>query len=219
MAKLVWDEVSKRLFETGCDRGVLYVRDNTGAYPTGVPWNGLVSITESPEGAEPNPQYADNIKYVNIMSAEEFKGTIEAFTYPDEFAGCDGSAEPVPGVTIGQQARSTFGLAYRTLLGNDTEGTDYGYKIHLVWGALASPSEKGYTTVNDSPEPVTFSWEFSTTPVPVTGYRPTATMVIDSTTVTAVKMGLLEDALYGSSGAGVAHLPTPDAVLAIIGGV
>lgn len=217
MAILVWDAVGGRIFEAGCDHGVLYPRDASGAYPLGVPWNGLVSVTESPEGGEPNPQYADNIKYVNIPSAEEFKGTIEAFTYPDEFAPCDGSAEPVSGVRIGQQPRSTFGLSYRTLIGNDTEGTAHGFKIHLIWGALASPSEKANTTVNDSPEPVTFSWEFSTTPVAVTGYRPTSYMVIDSTVVSAAKMTALQEALYGNASTGVAHLPTPDAVLAIVG--
>ena len=188
MAKLTWDDTGKRFYETGVDRGVLYVRDSNGAYPLGVPWNGLINVTESPEGAEPNAQYADNMKYVNIQSTEEFKATIEAFTYPEEFAECDGSAQPKPGAFIGQQERKTFGLVYRTKIGNDLT-QEAGYKLHLVWGAVAAPSEKAYATINDSPEPTTFSWEITTTPVNVTGYLPTSTMTLDSIELGSVKMG------------------------------
>jgi hypothetical protein len=166
MARLVWDTVGERFYETGVDRGVLYL-PTAGAYDTGVAWNGLTTVTESPSGAEATPQYADNIKYLNLVSAEEFGGTIEAFTYPDEFAQCDGSAEPVPGLRVGQQSRKTFGLSYRTKVGNDTDGSDHGYKLHLVYGCLAAPSEKAYATVNDSPEAIALSWEFTTTAVDV----------------------------------------------------
>lgn len=216
MSKLIWDNTGDRLYETGTDRGVLYVRDEAGKYSKGVAWNGLTAVTESPSGAEANPLYADNIKYLNLMSNEEFGGTIEAYTYPDEFGVCDGSAEIATGVTIGQQKRSTFGLCYRTLLGNDVDGTDFGYKIHLVYGALASPSERAYTSVNESPEAITFSWEFTTTPVAVTGFKPTAHLEINSTKVPDEKLTELEAMLYGSEDK-EASLPTPDEIIALIG--
>lgn len=196
--KILWDETTKRLFETGVDHGVLYPVDpNLGTYPKGYAWNGLTSITESPSGAETSPQYADNIKYLNLQSLEEFGGTIEAFTYPPEFAVCDGSEEPVDGVSFGQQTRKSFGLCYRTLLGNDVLGTEYGYKLHLIYGALAAPSERAYTTVNDSPEANTFSWEITTTPVAVPGYKAVSSIVIDSTRVDAAKLAALLVILYG----------------------
>lgn len=216
MAKLVWDAVGERFFETGVDHGVLYVRDNTGAYPTGVAWNGLTTVTESPSGAESNPQYADNMKYLNLVSAEEFGATIEAFTYPDEFGACDGTAEPEPGLLLGQQSRKTFGLCYRTKIGNDVDGQDAGYKLHLVYGALAAPSEKAYATVNDSPEAITFSWELTTSPVNVAGFKPTASLTIDSTKVDPLKLVEIEELLYGNATTGVAHLPLPDAVIALL---
>lgn len=217
MAKLEWDQTGERLFETGVDHGVLYPMDDAGAYSAGVPWNGLISVSESPSGAEPQPLYADNMKYLNLMSAEEFNATIEAYTYPDEFGVCDGSLTPVetPGLLIGQQARRQFGLCYRTLLGNDVLGQDYGYKLHLIYGALAAPTEKAYATINDTPEAIAFSWEVSTTPVPVTGYKPTASLVIDSTKVGATELAALEDELYGAL-AGEASLPLPDAVIALL---
>lgn len=214
MAKLTWDDTGKRFYETGVDQGVLYVRDSNGAYPLGVPWNGLINVTESPEGAEPNAQYADNMKYVNILSTEEFKGTIEAFTYPEEFAECDGSAQPKPGAFIGQQERKTFGLVYRTKIGNDLT-QEAGYKLHLVWGAVAAPSEKAYATINDSPEPTTFSWEITTTPVNVTGYLPTSTMMLDSIELGSVKMAAIEAKLFGDA-TNAAALLMPDAILALI---
>ena len=214
MAKLTWDDTGKRFYETGVDRGVLYVRDSNGAYPLGVPWNGLINVTESPEGAEPNAQYADNMKYVNIQSTEEFKATIEAFTYPEEFAECDGSAQPKPGAFIGQQERKTFGLVYRTKIGNDLT-QEAGYKLHLVWGAVAAPSEKAYATINDSPEPTTFSWEITTTPVNVTGYLPTSTMTLDSIELGSVKMAAIEAKLFGDA-TNAAALLMPDAILALI---
>jgi len=185
MTKLIWDDVGERVYETGVNQGVLYVRDEMGAYPTGVPWNGLISVTESPSGGEPTPFYANNIKYLNLMSAEEFGASIEAFTYPSEFEVCDGSAEGAPGVSVGQQGRTSFGLAYKTLLGNDVSDTSYGYKLHLVYGALAAPSEKAYQTINDSPEAITFSWEVTTTPVKVDGMEPTAVLTLDSTKANA----------------------------------
>jgi hypothetical protein len=215
MTKLAWDAVGVRTYETGVDHGVLYVPDNTGVYATGVSWNGLVSVTESPSGAEPNAQYADNIKYLNLISAEEFGATIEAFTYPAEFNQFDGLATPEPGVLVAQQIRKSFGLSYRTRLGNDVDGDDYGYKIHLVYGCQAKPSERAYTTVNDSPEALTFSWELSTTPVSVTGLRPTAQLVIDSSVVDPTALLALEDEIYGDAAAGVANLPLPDAVIAL----
>lgn len=214
MAKLTWDDTGKRFYETGVDQGVLYVRDSNGAYPLGVPWNGLINVTESPEGAEPSAHYADNRKYVNIQSTEEFKATIEAFTYPEEFAECDGSAQPKPGAFIGQQERKTFGLVYRTKIGNDLT-KEAGYKLHLVWGAVAAPSEKAYSTINDSPEPTTFSWEITTTPVNVTDYLPTSTMVLDSIELGSVKMAAIEANLFGDA-INAAALLMPDAILALI---
>jgi len=214
MTKLVWDAVSERLYETGVKQGVLYKQDALGAYPLGVAWNGLTAVTESPSGAEASPIYADDIKYLNLISAEEFGATIEAYTYPDEFAECDGSADLSTGVRVGQQKRKAFGLAYKTTLGNDVDGNDYGYKLHLIYGALAAPSEKAYATINDSPEAITFSWEVSTTPVAVTGLKPTASLVIDSTKVDPTKLAALEDILYGTAGADP-YLPLPDAVAAI----
>lgn len=213
--RLTWDDAGKRLYETGVKQGVLYPQDANGAYPKGVAWNGLTSVTESPEGAEPTPLYADDIKYLNLLSTEEFKATVEAYIYPDEFAECDGSGSLVEGVTIGQQDRKTFGLSYRTSLGNDVKGNEYGYKLHIVYGCLAAPSEKAYATVNDSPEAITFSWEVSTTPVNVTGFKPTASLVLDSVKLGAAKMKAIEDVLYGSSAA-EARLPLPDEIKSII---
>lgn len=214
MAALAWDVMADRVFETGIDHGVLYIPDLTGAYNTGFAWNGLVSITEAPSGAEASPQYADNIKYLNLVGVEEFGGTIEAFTYPDEFMQCDGTAEPEPGVFLGQQARKLFGLCYRTKVGTALD-PEAGYKLHLVYGCLAAPSEKGYTTVNDSPEPLTFSWEFTTSPVGVTGFKPTSIVTVDSRTVSAPKMASLETLLYGGAST-EPELPMPDDVLALI---
>lgn len=215
--RLTWDDAGKRLYETGVKQGVLYPQDDNGAYPKGVAWNGLTAVTESPEGAEPTPLYADDIKYLNLLSTEEFKVTVEAYIYPDEFAECDGSGSLVEGVTIGQQDRKTFGLSYRTSLGNDVKGNEYGYKLHIVYGCLAAPSEKAYATVNDSPEAITFSWEVSTTPVNVTGFKPTASLVLDSVKLGAAKMKAIEDVLYGSSTA-EARLPLPDEIKSIIEG-
>lgn len=211
MPKLVWDKTGERYYETGVKQGVLYPIDAKGAYPKGVAWNGLTNVTESPSGAEATALYADDIKYLNLISTEEFGGTIEAYTYPDEFAECDGSASLATGVYIGQQPRKTFGFSYRTTLGNDVDNNNYGYKLHLVYGALASPSEKAYTTINDSPEAITFSWEFSTTPVNVTGFKPTACITIDSTKVDAEKLAALEKILYGDDET-EARLPLPDEV-------
>ena len=220
MAKLVWDATGEKQYESGVDHGVLYLRNSTGEYNNGVVWNGLTAVTESPSGAESNPQYADNIKYLNLVSAEEFSATVEAYTYPDEFAECDGSVEIVDGVIIGQQARKTFGLSYRTKVGNDVAGQDAGYKLHLVWGALAAPSEKAYSTINDSPEAITFSWELSTTPVSVTGLKPTASITLNSLKADSEKLADLEAILYGSDeGSGVApRLPSPDEVIQLLGG-
>ena len=214
MPKLTWDQVGERLFETGVDHGVLYLPDETGKYAAGYAWNGLTTVTESPSGAEANPQYADNIKYLNLMSAEEFGGTIEAFTYPDEFAQCDGSATPSPGVSLGQQGRKPFGLSYRTKVGNDIVGQDYGYKLHLIYGATAAPSEKAYATVNDSPEAMGLSWEITTSPVPVAGYNPVASLTIDSTKVDSAALKGLEDTLYGTDLA-PASMPLPAEVIAL----
>ena len=211
MSKIVWDETGKRLYETGVKQGVLYPIQNGGLYTKGVAWNGLTAVTESPSGAEASPQYADDIKYLNLVSAEEFGATIEAFTYPDEFAVCDGSIEIEPGVSVGQQSRKLFGLSYRTALGNDVDGTDHGYKLHLIYGALAAPSEKAYATINDSPEAITFSWEVTTTPVSVNGFKPTASLTIDSTKVDSAKLAALENILYGTVGVD-ARLPFPDEV-------
>lgn len=199
MSKIQWDKPGEHLYETGVNQGVLYPFNNTSkAYDNGVAWNGLTAVTESPSGAEASPLYADNIKYLNLISNEEFAATVEAYTYPDEFAVLDGSAEIATGVVIGQQARGTFGLSYRTELGNDTLGNEYGYKLHLIYGATATPSEKSYATINDSPEAITFSWELNTTPVSVTGFKPTASVVIDSTKVDAAKLAALEAILYGT---------------------
>lgn len=216
MSKLVWDKTGERLYETGVKQGVLYLLGSTGTYTKGVAWNGLTNVTESPSGAEATPLYADDIKYLNLMSTEELGGTIEAYTYPDEFAECDGSASLATGVYIGQQARKTFGFCYRTTLGNDVDNNNYGYKLHLVYGALASPSEKAYSTINDSPEAITFSWEFSTTPVNVTGHKPTASITIDSTKVDAAKLAALEKILYGDdTESAEPRLPLPDEVAEI----
>jgi hypothetical protein len=216
MSKLVWDQTGERLYETGVKQGVLYVQTADGTYPKGVAWNGLTAVTESPSGAEATPLYADDIKYLNLMSNEEFGATVEAYTYPDEFAQCDGSAALATGVMIGQQPRKTFGMTYKTTLGNDTEGNDYGYKLHFIYGALAAPSEKGYSTINDSPEAITFSWELTTTPVNVSGFKPTATITIDSTKADAEKLAALEAILYGSESE-EARLPLPDEVATLMG--
>jgi hypothetical protein len=198
MAKLVWDETGKRLYETGVSKGVLYVQADDGTYGNGVAWNGLTAVNESPSGAEATPLYADDIKYLELTSTEEYGASIEAYTYPEEFEQCDGSAELGAGVTIGQQPRKAFGFCYRTLIGNDVKNNDYGYKIHIVYGAKAAPSEKAYQTVNDSPEAITFSWELTTTPVNVAGHKPTACVTIDSTKVDTAKLTSIEEALYGS---------------------
>ena len=221
--KLVWDKTGERLYETGVNQGVLYPVQTGGVYTKGVAWNGLTTVTESPSGAEASPQYADNIKYLNMVSAEEFGATIEAYTYPNDFAVCDGSAEITTGVTIGQQSRKNFGLCYRTVLGNDVDSNNYGYKIHLIYGALAAPSEKGYSTINDSPEVVTFSWEVTTTPVNVPGFKPTASITIDSTKADTTKLAALEAILYGKDPTTEAgtdgvepRLPLPNEVLTLM---
>ena len=219
MSKLKWDQAGEKFYETGVSNGVLYPLTN-GAYPEGVAWNGLTAVNENPSGAEATPLYADNIKYLNLMSAEEFGATIEAYTYPDEFGVCNGEAELATGVSIGQQARKLFGLSYQTKVGND-QNNDLGYKIHLIYGALAAPSEKAYATINDSPEAITFSWEISTTPVEVEGFKPTASLVIDSTKVDADALTRLKNVLYGTDGSQgtegtTARLPLPDEVLSII---
>lgn len=216
MTPLTWDQVGEKLYETGVDHGVLYLPDASGVYNTGFAWNGLTTVTESPSGAEASPQYADNIKYLNIISAEEFAATIEAFTYPEEFAQCDGTDLPAPGVAVGQQARKMFGLSYRTRVGNDVDGVDFGYKLHLLYGCQAAPSEKAYATINDSPEAIAFSWEVTSTPVPVTDMKPTSLIVVDSTVVDPTDLKALEDLLYGAA-AVEAALPMPDAVIALFG--
>lgn len=208
---LVWDAAGERLYETGVKKGVLYVQGDDGKYLKGVAWNGLTGVTESPSGAEANAIYADDMKYLNLYSAEEFGATIEAYTYPDEFAECDGSAELTKGVNIGQQKRKAFGMCYRTVLGNDITGEDYGYKLHIIYGAMASPSEKAYATINDSPEAITFSWEITTTPVNVAGLKPTASLVIDSTKADPTKLTALETILYGSESVDP-RLPLPDEI-------
>ena len=217
MAKLVWDESGKRVYETGVRNGVLYVQGENGEYQKGVAWNGLTAVTESPSGAEPTALYADDIKYLELFSAEEFGATIEAYTYPEEFEACDGSASLGTGVTIGQQDRKAFGLCYRTVVGNDVKGNENGYKLHLIYGAKAKPSEKAYQTVNDSPEAITFSWEVSTTPVNVTGFKPTASITIDSTKLEAGKLKSIEDKLYGTASE-EPTLPLPDEIKQIITG-
>lgn len=216
MALLKWDQTGERLYETGVDHGVLYPQ-KAGAYPKGVAWNGLISVTESPSGAEDNPMYADNMKYLNIKSNEDYGATIECYTYPDEWAACNGEADLATGVTLGQQRRNTFGLSYRTNIGNDTDGNDHGYKLHLVYGCSASPSEKNYSTINDSPEAITFSYEVTTTPIPVSGndidgnpFKPTAVITINSTKVSKEKLEELEKILYGEDDGDDARLPLPD---------
>lgn len=217
MAKLVWDESGKRVYETGVRNGVLYVQGENGQYDKGVAWNGLTAVTESPSGAEPTALYADDIKYLELFSAEEFGATIEAYTYPEEFEACDGSASLGKGVTIGQQDRKAFGLCYRTVVGNDIKGNENGYKLHLIYGAKAKPSEKGYQTINDSPEAITFSWEVTTTPVNVAGFKPTASVTIDSTKIEAQKLKQIEDLLYGADST-EPKLPLPDEIAAIVKG-
>lgn len=216
MSRIVWDQTGERLYETGVKYGVLYPQAAGGVYPKGVAWNGLTAVTESPSGAEASPLYADDIKYLNLMSAEEFGATVEAYTYPPEFAECDGSASIATGVSIGQQTRKAFGLSYRTVMGNDVDGNDHGYKIHIIYGALAAPSEKAYATINDSPEAITFSWELTTTPVSVTGFKPTACVTIDSTKADPAKLKALEDILYGTNDE-EARLPLPDEIAQIMG--
>lgn len=215
MSKIVWDAVGEHTFETGVRNGVLYLKDAQGAYSTGVAWNGLTSVSESPEGAEATDLYADDIKYLTLMSAENFKATIEAYTYPVEFEECDGSATIAKGVVIGQQSRKPFGLCYRTAIGNDTDGNEHGYKLHIVYGCQASPSEKQYSTINDSPEAITFSWEVNTTPVNVTGKKPTATLIIDSTKADKAKLTALEAILYGADEV-EPRLPLPDEIATLM---
>lgn len=211
MTKLVWDQTGERLYETGVNNGVLYPQSDDGSYPNGVAWNGLTAVTQSPSGAEATPLYADNIKYLNLYSAEEFAATVEAYTYPDEFAECDGSAELAQGVFIGQQPRKAFGMVYKTVVGNDIKANKYGYKLHIIYGGMAAPSEKAYATINDSPEAITFSWEVSTTPVAVAGMEPTSYLEIDSTKADATKLAALEAILFGSEEA-EARLPLPDEI-------
>lgn len=215
MARLIWDEVGQRFFETGVKNGVLYVQDNDGAYKNGVVWNGLTAVTESPSGAEETPLYADDVKYLTLRSAEEFGATVEAYTYPEEFEQCDGSASIADGVTIGQQARRAFGLCYRTSVGNDIQGQNYSYKLHLIYGCTVAPSEKSYSTINDNPEAITFSWELSTVPVPVDGFSPTASLVIDASKVEKGKMQQLEDALFGDE-ANEAKLLLPNEIMELL---
>lgn len=215
MARIIWDNVGERFYEVGVKHGVFYPQKEDGSYPVGVPWNGLTAVTESPSGAEATPLYADDVKYLNLMSAEEFGATIEAYTYPEEFALCDGSAELTPGVLIGQQKRTAFGMCYTTTIGNDIQGNAYGYKLHIIYGALASPSERNYGTINDSPEANTFSWEVKTTPVPVEGHDPTASITIDSTKVSKEALAALEAVLYGSEEA-EARLPLPNEIMYIM---
>ena len=216
MAKLVWDKTGERFYETGVKKGVLYPQAAGGTYPKGVPWNGLTAVTESPSGAEPTPLYADDIKYLNLMSAEEFGATVEAYTSPDELAECDGRASIAKGVSIGQQKRKAFGMSYVTTLGNDVDGNSHAYQIHLIYGALAAPSEKAYASINDSPEAMTLSWELSTTPVEVPGFEPTASVTIDSRTTPAEKLAALEAILYGSVSE-EARLPLPSEIITLVG--
>lgn len=220
MSKIVWDKTGDHLYETGVKQGVIYPQSTGGTYSKGVAWNGLTAVTESPSGAEATALYADDIKYLNLLSVEEFGATVEAYTYPDEFAECDGSAEIATGVSIGQQKRKAFGMCYKTTLGNDVDGNEHGYKLHIIYGAMAAPSEKGYATINDSPEAITFSWELTTTPVSVTGAKPTASLVIDSTKANPTKLKALEEILYGKDGTGDGgsvgaadpRLPLPDEI-------
>lgn len=216
MSRLVWDQTGERFYETGVKNAVLYPQDDKGAYPAGVAWNGVTAVTESPSGAEATALYADDIKYLNLISAEEFGATVEAYTYPDEFAACNGEAEMTAGVMLGQQKRSAFGMCYRTVVGNDVSGNDLGYKIHIIYNALAAPSERAYSTINDSPEAITFSWELTTTPVSVAGFKPTASITIDSTKADPTKLKALEDALYGTADK-EAYLPLPDEIATIMG--
>lgn len=213
--KLKWDQTGERMYETGVSNGVLYPQKSDGSYDYGVAWNGLSSVTESPSGAEPTAIYADNIKYLTLVSAEEFGATVEAYTYPDEFAECDGSAEVADGVMVSQQDRKAFGMAYKTIIGNDTEKNAHGYKLHMIYGATAAPSEKGYSTVNDSPEAMTLSWELSITPVEVTNHKPTASITIDSTKANPDKLKALEDILFGSDES-EARLPLPDEIISLM---
>jgi hypothetical protein len=224
MTALAWDQVGERLYETGVDKAVLFLPDGSGVYNQGFAWSGMVSVTESPSGAESNPQYADNIKYLNLLSLETFGGTIEAFTYPDEFQQCDGTATPQPGIAVGQQTRKTFGLCYRTRLGNDLEGVDHAYKLHIVYGALASPSERQYTTINDSPEAISFSWDFTTYPVQVgtvdsVVYKPTASLAIDSSKVDPTALAALEALLYGTVGSDPSLPPPADVITMLLASV
>lgn len=216
MAKLVWDQTGERRYEIGVSKGVIYPQAEGGTYPNGVVWNGLTAVTESPSGAEFTPLYADDMKYLNLQSVEELGATVEAYTYPDEFALCDGSAAIATGVMVGQQPRKTFGMCYRTAIGNDVDSNNHGYKLHLLYGCLASPSEKAYTTINDSPEAITFSWEITTTPVNVTGAKPTASLTIDSTKVDKAKLEQLEAILYGSE-TDEARMPLPDEIAELFG--
>lgn len=228
MSRLTWDNTGERYYETGVKQGVLYPIQTDGKYSVGVAWNGLTAVTESPSGAEATALYADDIKYLNLISTEEFGATIEAYTYPDEFAECDGSAALADGIMLGQQKRKTFGLCYKTTVGNDVDGNDYGYKLHLIYGCLAAPSEKAYATINDSPEAITFSWEVSTTPVNVAGFKPTSQITIDSTKIAEgkkAKLTELEDILYGKDGTGdgqtgavVARLPLPGEIKTLFEG-
>lgn len=215
MSVITWDGIGERIYETGVKNGVLYPIDSNGEYPLGIAWNGLSSVSESPSGAEATPIYADDMKYLNLFSAEDFGATVEAYTYPDEFAECDGSAQLADGVMIGQQSRKAFGMVYKTTLGNDVDGDSHGYKLHLIYNAKASPSEKSYQTINDSPEAISFSWELTTTPIPVTGHKATALIVIDSTKADPTCLAALEDALFGTSSADP-YLPLPDEVKTIM---
>lgn len=217
MSKLVWDQLGERLYETGVSKGVVYPQASGGLYPQGAAWNGLTGVTESPSGAEPSPLYANNTKYLNLMSTEEFGFSITAYTYPKEFAQCNGECELVPGVTVGQQPRKSFGFSYQSLIGNDVDGSSYGYKLHLVYGALAAPSEMAHSTVNDSPEATEMSWECTTTPVAIGDFKPTSHIIIDSTEVEAAKLAALETILYGSTDK-EARLPLPDEVAQILAG-
>lgn len=215
MSRITWDATGERLYETGVSQGVLYPQ-NSGTYPIGYPWNGLTTVTESPSGAEANPIYADNIKYLNLLSAEDFGATVEAYTYPDEFAACDGSAAIATGVMAGQQTRKVFGLSYKTALGNDVDGGDHGYKLHLIYGALAAPSEKAYASINDKPDAIKFSWKLTTTAVTISGFKPTASLTIDSTKVDPAKLTQLENILYGTDAVDP-RLPLPNEIIALIG--